>query len=139
MILTLPSKTKVLPVFLFLFLSVEAQKITPVAREMYSEAEEYMLEGEYKEALPLYINLYEKGFTTANIRFKIGECYLNMPGQRIRQFPIWKAVARISHPCRKDLTEENVPLVPTFTWGLLTASYQFDKARTPFPISAVGS
>ena len=34
MIANLPAKTKILPVFLFLFLSVDAQKITPVTREM---------------------------------------------------------------------------------------------------------
>ena len=135
MIANLPAKTKILPVFLFLFLSVDAQKITPVTREMYSEAEEFMLEGEYKEALPLYINLYEKGFTTANIRFKIGECYLNLPGQKDKALPyLEKAVTKISPSFTgKDLTEENAPLIANLYLGIAyRITYQFEKARSAF-------
>lgn len=135
MILHLPSKTKVLPVFLFLFLSVEAQKITPVTREMYTEAEEYMLAGEYKEALPLYTNLYEKGFTTANIQFKIGECLLNLPGQKDKALPyLEKAVTAISPSFTgKDLTEEKAPLIANLYLGIAyRITYQFDKARSAF-------
>jgi outer membrane protein OmpA-like peptidoglycan-associated protein len=135
MISTLPSKIKVLPVFLFLFLSVEAQKITPVTREMYTDAEEFMLEGEYKEALPLYKNLYEKGFTTANIRFKIGECYLNIPGQKDKALPyLEKAISNVSPSFSgKDLTEKNAPLIANLYLGIAyRINYQFDKARSAF-------
>jgi outer membrane protein OmpA-like peptidoglycan-associated protein/YHS domain-containing protein len=135
MIPYLLSKTKTLPVFLFLFFSVEAQKITPVIRQMYTEAEEFMLVGEYKEALPLYINLYNKGFTTANINFKIGECYLNIPGQKDKALPyLEKTITKISPSFTgKDLTEENAPLVANLYLGIAyRIGYQFDKARKAF-------
>jgi outer membrane protein OmpA-like peptidoglycan-associated protein len=135
MIATLPLKTKILPVFLFLFFPVEAQNITVVAQEMYVEAEEFITEGEYKEALPLYINLFEKGFTTANICFKIGECYLNLPGQKDKALLyLEKAVTRISPSFTgKDLTEENAPLIANLYLGIAyRINYQFDKARKAF-------
>ncbi len=50
--------------------------------ELYQEAEEFILAGEFIEALPLFSQLLEKGYSTANIHYKIGQCYLFIPGQK---------------------------------------------------------
>lgn len=50
--------------------------------EQYQEAEEFILSDEYTEALPLLKQLLDKGYNTANIHYKIGQCYLFIPGQK---------------------------------------------------------
>ena len=41
--------------------------------EMYQEAEEFILADEFNEALPLFKQLLEKGYNTANIHYKLGQ------------------------------------------------------------------
>ncbi|MBN1415043.1 MAG: PD40 domain-containing protein [Bacteroidales bacterium] len=135
MIIRLPIKMSVLPVLLLLSFPVEAQKIIPDHEDIYSEAEEYMLAGEYKEALPLYINLCEKGYITANISFKIGECYLNIQGQKDKAIPyLEKAIGKISPSFKgKDLSEENAPFAAYLYLGIAyRLDYKFEKARDIF-------
>jgi outer membrane protein OmpA-like peptidoglycan-associated protein/tetratricopeptide (TPR) repeat protein len=135
MILHLPLKIKILPVLALLFLSVNAQKIVPTHEDIYAEAEEYIFAGEYNEALPLYLSLYEKGFTTANLSYKIGECYLNIPGHKDKSIPyLEKAVSKVSSSFSgKDLTEENAPLAVYLYLGVAyRLVYDFDKARQTF-------
>ena len=135
MIPHLPIRMRALPVFLFLFFSVEAQKIVPTHEDIYAEAEEYMLAGEYKEALPLYLILYERGYTTANLNYKIGECYLNLPGQKDKAIPyLEKVLSKVSASFSgKDLTEENAPLSAYLYLGIAyRLNYKFDKARETY-------
>jgi outer membrane protein OmpA-like peptidoglycan-associated protein/tetratricopeptide (TPR) repeat protein len=127
----------ILSLFLLLSFSLKAQKITPAGKAAYSEAEEYMMEGEYKEALPLYLNLYEKGFKTANLNFKIGECYLNIDGQKDKAIPyLEKAIKNVSPSFSgKNLLEENAPVIAYLYLGIAyRMNYQFDKAREVFTV-----
>ena len=57
--------------------SLFCQKMVPTPQDLFTEANEYMLAGEYQEALPVLLNLQSKGNTGASASFKIGECYLN--------------------------------------------------------------
>jgi len=66
------------------------QKIVPTASDLYSDVLEYMYAGDYAEALPILLNLQEKGYNTANISYKIGECYLNMQGLKTKAIPYLK-------------------------------------------------
>jgi len=135
MIPYLPLKIKVLPLFAMLFLTVNAQKIVPTHEDIYAEAEEYILAGEYNEALPLYQSLYEKGFTTANLSYKIGTCYLNLPGHKDKAIPYLEdAVTKGSSSFSgKELTEENAPLSAWLYLGVAyRLIYNFDKARQTF-------
>lgn len=79
-------------VFLILTVSfsVNGQKIVPSPSDLYSDVLEYMYAGDYSEALPILLNLQERGFGTANLSYKIGECYLNIPGLRTKAVPYLK-------------------------------------------------
>ncbi len=135
MTLALPFKIKVLPVFVVFFLSVNAQKIVPTPEDTYAEAEEYILAGEYSEALPLYKLLYEKGYRSANLNFKIGECYLNLPGHKDKSIPyLEKAISKTSSLFSgKELTDEYAPLAAYLYLGVAyRLAYDFDRARQTF-------
>ena len=73
------------------------QKIVPSPADLYDEALEYIFAGEYNEALPVLKSLEDKGYHTANISYKIGECFLNLPGLKANAIPYLKeAIQKIS-------------------------------------------
>jgi outer membrane protein OmpA-like peptidoglycan-associated protein len=84
----------------------------PSDEDIYNEAEEYIFSEEYNEALPLYEKLFEKGYNTPNIKYKIGKCYLNIQGQKLKALPYLKeAVEKVSKKHYKNvLNEPNAPL-----------------------------
>jgi outer membrane protein OmpA-like peptidoglycan-associated protein len=53
----------------------------------FTDAEYYLLFQDYKEALPLYLKLYETNPSNANLNYRIGLCYLNIPGLKQKAIP----------------------------------------------------
>jgi hypothetical protein len=49
---------------------------------MYYEAESYILFEDYKEALPFYQSLLKFFPTNTNYKYRLGQCYLNIPGEK---------------------------------------------------------
>ena len=56
-------------------------------KEIFEEAEYYILYEDYQEALNLYLDLHNKGLNNAYIKHRIGECYLQIPGQKEKSIP----------------------------------------------------
>ncbi len=80
-------------------------------KRVFVDAEYYVLYEEYKDALPLYKELYKAGKTTANINYRIGQCYLNIPGEKEKAIVyLEKATTQIS-PAYKEgyYTETSAP------------------------------
>lgn len=78
-------KTVLLLAFiLFLIKPSEAQeKSLTELKEYFSDAEFFFAQEEYADALYDYMELYNNGFKeNANINYKMGICYLNIPGQK---------------------------------------------------------
>ena len=67
-------------------------------REDYIDAEFFLSEEDYKEALYSYLNVYNAGYQeNANINYRIGICYLNIPGQKESSIKyLEKAITNIS-------------------------------------------
>jgi tetratricopeptide (TPR) repeat protein len=104
-------------------------------KETFYEAEYYILYEDYNEALSLYLNLLNNGLDNAYINHRIGECYLQIPGQKAKSIPY------LEEAC-KDLTkvikegsfkETNAPFRTLF---YLACAYQvnneLDKAIETF-------
>lgn len=112
-------------------------QLWPSDQDMYAEAEDYLIEEEYNEALPLYLMLVEKGYNTANIKYKIGECYLHIPGQKHKALSYLKeASEKVSEEYTgTELNEENAPETALF---LLAIAYRlhdkFNKAIETFNV-----
>jgi outer membrane protein OmpA-like peptidoglycan-associated protein len=65
------------------FKTLIAQKSDEDLRLFFSDAEYFLTEEEYVDALYDYLELYNNGFAdNANINYRIGICYLNIPGQK---------------------------------------------------------
>jgi outer membrane protein OmpA-like peptidoglycan-associated protein len=75
------------------FIPLKGQQIIPTPADQYNDAMEYMLAGDYAEALPTLFLLKERGFTSANLSYMIGECYLNLAGQKTKAIPYLKEAA----------------------------------------------
>lgn len=89
--------------------SAMGQKIVPNPDDLYSDATEYMLSGDYHEALYPLLELESRGFHSAGLNYKLGECFLNVPGQKFRALPYLKnAVQSISDQYQGDSLDEPV-------------------------------
>ena len=53
-------------------------------KSLFYEAESWVLYEDYREALPSYIRLLEYYPENANIKYRIGQCYINIPGEKER-------------------------------------------------------
>jgi outer membrane protein OmpA-like peptidoglycan-associated protein len=112
----------IIEVVLFLTVSLpgSGQKIIPSPADLYTDALEYFFAGDYSEALPVLLTLQEKGHASANISYKIGECYLNMQGQKTKAIPYLKeAVQKISATYSgNSLEEEFAPATSLLYLGI---------------------
>lgn len=71
---------------LFFFLALLIDKSFSQAklenRNKFFQAENFVLYEEYKEALPLYMELLKIDPANANLKYRIGQCLINMPGRK---------------------------------------------------------
>ncbi|HUX55942.1 MAG TPA: tetratricopeptide repeat protein [Bacteroidales bacterium] len=58
-----------------------SQSKTEIKKNFY-EAESWILFEDYKEALPLYQQLLRIFPTNSNFKYRIGQCYINTPGEK---------------------------------------------------------
>ncbi|MFO7755166.1 MAG: hypothetical protein R6V34_04180 [Bacteroidales bacterium] len=88
-------------------------------KDKFFEAESWMLFEEYQDALPLYLELLELYPQNYNYRYRIGVCYLNIPGQKEKALPYLKeAVRHIDLKYREGkFREKNAPYDALFYLG----------------------
>ncbi len=104
-------------------------------KETFSDAEDYVLYEDYNEALVLYLNLYENGIDNAYIKHRIGECYLQIPGQKDKSIPyLEEACNDLSKSTKEGSFKETK--APYRTMFYLACAYQtnnqLDKAIETF-------
>jgi hypothetical protein len=51
-------------------------------KNIYFEAESWILFEDYNEALPLYLQLLKINPSNSNYKYRIGQCYINTPGEK---------------------------------------------------------
>jgi outer membrane protein OmpA-like peptidoglycan-associated protein len=92
----------------------------PSSADLYEEAEDYFLFEEYKEALPLYMRINQADSLPAFIRYRVGICYLNMPGEEYRAVPFLEFAAKNISPelIKGSLTETKAPADALFFLGI---------------------
>jgi outer membrane protein OmpA-like peptidoglycan-associated protein/tetratricopeptide (TPR) repeat protein len=100
-------------------------------KTLYKEAESHVLYEEYQLALPLYLEIVNKGLDNANIQFNIGNCYLNVNRQIKQAIPyLEKAVTYITTNYKEGNYKEE--RAPEEAWFYLAKAYridgQFDKS-----------
>jgi hypothetical protein len=109
-------------VFQILLLSLSsllyAQKSTKL-KEMHEDAEFFFDREDYNEAIVYYLQLIDNGYVSSNIDFKVGVCYMNMPGEETRSIPYFEVASKhISTKYKpKELEETKAPLHTLFYLG----------------------
>jgi hypothetical protein len=80
-------------------------------REMFNQGEMFVLFEEYNEALPFYLNLLSLFPDNAHYKYRIGQCYINIPGEKEKAIPYLEDAIRQISPKHKEgrLREKNAP------------------------------
>lgn len=107
-------------IFLLCFMSISthAQKSARL-KEIHRDADFFFAREDYREAISQYMLLIDNGYESANIKFKIGVCYLNMPGEESRSISyLEEASGNISVKYKpQELEETKAPLHTLFFLG----------------------
>lgn len=80
-------------------------------RDMFNQGEMYILFEEYNEALPSFENLLKLSPDNANFKYRIGQCYLNIPGQKEKAIPYLEEAVQNISPKHKQgrIREKSAP------------------------------
>lgn len=115
-----------------------AQKADENLKEIYLDAEFFLLNEDYSEALANYQQIYRRGYQeNANINFRIGQCYLNIPGEKEKAITyLEKAVKGVDARYVEGMFKET--RAPYDAYYYLGNAYrinnQFDKALLNYEI-----
>ena len=95
---------------LVVFSPVAAAQSTGEMKKIFAQAESYFLYGEYELANPLYMMLDKP--ENHNIKYKIGVCYLNIPGEKDKSVSyLEEAITNASYDSKENLfREKRAPL-----------------------------
>jgi tetratricopeptide (TPR) repeat protein len=88
-------------------------------KELYQEGEEFFQEEDFQEAIFYFLQLEQIGNINSNLKYKIGVCYMNMPGEETKAIPYFEeAIKHISLKYKSKGTEEKqAPLHSLFYLG----------------------
>ncbi|MBN2613025.1 MAG: exo-alpha-sialidase [Bacteroidales bacterium] len=116
----------------FMPLSAQEDKVSEY-KEYFDEGEFFFNRGDYQEALYYYLRLVDYQPENSHYNFKIGESYLNIPGQEAKAIPYFeKAVKNITEKNKykkRSFEETNAPLHAYFYLGnAYRIDNQLDKA-----------
>lgn len=132
-------KQSLLSVIICLFLfpaTTVAQELDKEAIRMnFMEGESWLLFEEYADALPYYRTLLETYPDNDNYNYRMGICYLNIPGEKAKAIPyLEKAIRNIDPKYREgSLKEDQAPPDVYFYLGrAYRVNNQLDKAIEAF-------
>jgi tetratricopeptide (TPR) repeat protein len=117
--------------FTLTLLSQEAKNL----QENFLEAEYFFMYQDYSDALPTYLQLFEKMPENANLAFRIGVCYLNIAGKKNLSISFLEVAAKNISAKHKDgsIYQVTAPYDALFELGnAYRINYQFDKAKDAF-------
>jgi outer membrane protein OmpA-like peptidoglycan-associated protein/tetratricopeptide (TPR) repeat protein len=88
-------------------------------RTIFTDAEYYFLFNDFPEALPLYQKLLNEKTENANLNYRIGRCYLSIPGMKHKAIPyLEKAILETSSTYQEgSYKEEKAPINSYFFLG----------------------
>jgi tetratricopeptide (TPR) repeat protein len=111
-------------ILLSLCFHVQSQK-DPL-RDEFLDGEFFLMEEQYSEALQAYMKVFNAGYQgNSNINYRIGVCYLNIPGEKNKSLPyLEKAVQNTSSGWREGNFKETT--APNDSWLFLANAYRIN-------------
>lgn len=112
------------------YLSGQKRKSTVTAnnslKEYFEDAQYFYDTEDYREALYNFLKLWEAMPENANVNFKVGMCYLNIPGEESKAIPYFeKAIKRITVDYDKNSFEES--RAPLYAYYYLGEAYRINN------------
>src|SRR5664279_195197 len=104
-------------------------------QEPFLEAEYFLMNEDYSDALAYYMQLYEKLPENANLAYCIGVCYLNIPSKKNLSIEyLENAIKNMSAKHKEGtITQTAAPYDALFQLGkAYRINYRFDKAKETF-------
>jgi tetratricopeptide (TPR) repeat protein len=126
--------TVFLIVTIFISSSIFAQE-NKNPQETFLEAEYFFLHEDYPDALTYYLQLYEKMSDNSNLAYKIGVCYLNIPGKKNLSVEYLESAVKNMSAKHKEgtITQIAAPYDALYDLGkAYRINYKFDKAKEAF-------
>jgi hypothetical protein len=129
------SKKAICVIFtLILSFSLLAQEIQSL-QEIFLEAEYFFMREDYSDALPYYLQIYEKVPDNSNIAYRIGLCYLNIDGKKNLSIDYLESASKniSAKHIEGTITQSSAPYDVLYELGkAYRINYQFDKAKDAF-------
>lgn len=114
---------------LLVMLSAQAQD--KVYKQLFQNAQEYMLYEDYEKALNTFLQIEKKGMINSNVAFSIGLCYMNIENQNKQAIPYLERASANTSPSYKENNYKE-EAAPNEAWFYLGKAYrlveQYDKA-----------
>ena len=104
-------------------------------QESFLEAEYFFLNEDFADALPVYLQIYEKMPDNANLAYRIGVCYLNITGRKNLATGYLESASKKISSRRKEgkLSQVAAPYDALYQLGIsYRINHQFDKAKDAF-------
>lgn len=104
-------------------------------QDSFLEAEYFLMNDAYPDALTYYLPLYEKLQDNANLAYCVGVCYLNIPGKKNLSIQYLENAIKNMSAMHKEgtLAQVTAPYNALFELGkAYRINYRFDKAKDAF-------
>jgi hypothetical protein len=121
-------------VAIYFAFSVSGQDLKTL-QKLFIEAEYFFVQEDYSDALSYYLQLYDKVPQNANIAYRIGVCYLNIPGKKNLSIDYLETAAGNMSAKHREGTIRQKSAPYDALYDLASAykiNYQFDKAKQTF-------
>ncbi len=127
---------KVACLFFTILLSISAYpQDTKDLQESFLEGEFFFMNEDYIDALSYYLALYEKLPENANLAYRIGVCYLNIPGKKNLSVDYLKTAAKNMSAKHKEgtINQTDAPYDALYDLGVAyRINFRFDEAKDAF-------
>jgi tetratricopeptide (TPR) repeat protein len=104
-------------------------------QDSFLDAEYFFLKEDFSDALSLYLKLYEKLPDNSNLAYRIGDCYLNIPGKKDLSIDYLETASKNMSARHKEgtINQTTAPYEALFDLGkAYRINYKFDKAKEAF-------
>ncbi len=104
-------------------------------QDSFLEAEYFLMNGDYSDALTYYLPLYEKFPDNANLAYCIGVCYLNIPGKKNLSIQYLETATKNMSAKHKEgsVRQTAAPYDALYNLGkAYRINYMFDKAKETY-------
>ena len=129
------SKRAVCLLFILLLIAPVYAQENKDLEDSFLEAEYFLMNESYSDALTYYLQLYEKLPDNANLAYCVGVCYLNIPGKKNLSIQyLENAIKNMSAKHKEGtLTQVAASYDALFELGrAYRINYRFDKAKETF-------